>query len=165
MTLLYRNRYRVPSARRVGWDYRWASVYSVTVNTRYRERSLSEVVGKDVVLSPLGRIVEEEWQRIPVRHPHVTLDSSVIMPDHFHGILIFGRLPGIGPVPKSTLAADSLGAVVGQLKSKSTKRIRALGHRTFAWQERFFDQILPDLQALEAMRMYIKNNPESWGQE
>jgi putative transposase len=93
------------------------------------------------------------------------LDSSVIMPDHFHGILIFGRLQATGPVPKSTLVADSLGAVVGQLKSKATKRIRALGHRGFAWQERFFDQILPDIQALEAMRMYIKNNPQSWAQE
>lgn len=29
--LLFRNRYRVPSARLPGWDYSWPGVYAVTI--------------------------------------------------------------------------------------------------------------------------------------
>jgi len=29
--LLFRNRFRVPSARLRGWDYRWPGVYAVTI--------------------------------------------------------------------------------------------------------------------------------------
>jgi hypothetical protein len=32
----------------------------------------------------------------------------------------------------------------------------------FAWQERFFDQIIRDDDALERYRAYIRENPSRW---
>lgn len=157
---LYRGRYRIPSARLRGWDYRTAAVYAVTVCTLDRLCCLGEVVDGGMDVSRFGAAVGEEWLRIPSRHPHVCLDEFVVMPDHVHGILVFRGVPA--SEPPETLDANSLGAVVGQFKSKSTKKIRAMGLRGFAWQERFYDQILRDPDALDRVRAYIRNNPVRW---
>ena len=82
------------------------------------------------------------------------------MPDHLHGILIFQGEPL--PSSHEGLTAGSLGAVVGQFKQRTTKRIRAQRRPEFAWQERFFDQILRDDDALERYRVYIRENPLRW---
>jgi REP element-mobilizing transposase RayT len=93
MPIRYKNRYRVPSARLVGWDYRQAGAYAVTICTRHRHGCLSEIVDGQVVLSPIGEIVAQEWLRIPRLRPTVTLDTWIIMPDHLHGILMLASPP------------------------------------------------------------------------
>jgi putative transposase len=154
-TPLFRNRYRIPSARLAGWDYRWAGMYFVTICTRRRDRCLGEVTGGEASRSPYGEIVAREWQRIPGPYPRVTLDTWIVMPDHLHGILI------LEPAPEETAA--SLGVILGTFKSKSTKGIRAMGHRSFDWQDRFHDHILKNIQELEQARTYIRQNPRRWG--
>lgn len=160
-SLLYRNRFRIPSARRLGWDYRWTGVYAVTICVQGRVCCLGEVTERSVSLSPYGQIVEEEWLRIPEIYPHVALDEWIIMPDHLHGILMFEKEEG-NPWSPGLLTAGSLGAVAGQFKKRSTKRIRARRYSAFAWQQRFFDQILMDDDALERYRTYIRENPIRW---
>ncbi len=151
--LLYRNRFRVPSARRPGWDYRWNGTYAVTVCVRGRVCCLGEVVDGEVGLSPFGEVVAAEWRRIPEIHSRVTLDEWIVMPDHLHGILLFGGGRGSSP---------TLGTVVGQFKQRSTKQIRTQRYPEFAWQERFYDQILNSLDALERYRDYLRGNPLRW---
>jgi len=109
---LFRGRYRIPSARYVGWDYRWAGVYYVTICTRGRMICLGDVIEGQVVLSPLGRLVAEEWLKIPRHHPRVVLDEWIIMPDHMHGILIFQGTPREDGL--------SLGIVIGRFKAAVT---------------------------------------------
>jgi len=58
--------------------------------------------------------------------------------------------------------SDSLGSIIGQFKSKSTKRIRGAGYCDFAWQTRFYDHIIRDNADLERIRRYIKENSEKW---
>jgi REP element-mobilizing transposase RayT len=157
----FRDRFRVPSARRRGWDYRWAGVYAVTVCVHGRICCLGEVVEDDIAVTGYGEIVASEWQRIPEVHPHVTLDEWIIMPDHLHGILIF-QSPGPAPEESPPLPAGSLGIMVGQFKMRSTKRIRTLRNAGFNWQERFYDQILCDPNAVEKYRRYIRENPLRW---
>ncbi|HEX6901859.1 MAG TPA: hypothetical protein VF789_19215 [Thermoanaerobaculia bacterium] len=77
------------------------------------------------------------------------------MPDHLHGIVIFGTAP-----PESE--PISLSTVIGQFKKRATKAIRALGYQAFAWQERFHDSILDSFEALENVRTYIRQNPLRW---
>lgn len=161
--LLFRNRFRVPSARLQGWDYRWPGIYAVTICVKDRVCCLGEIVETDVALSPLGVIAAEEWLEIPRTHPQVVLDEWIIMPDHVHGILI---LQGEDrPAPKGGLSSGSLGAVVGQFKQRTTKRIRARQRPDFSWQERFFDQILRSDDHLERYRLYIRENPLRWSVE
>lgn len=149
---LYRDRYRVPSARMSGWDYRWSGVYAVTICVLDRLECLGALSEGSVQFTPFGAIVAGAWQEIPHIHPRVSLDEWIVMPDHLHGILIFGP-----PDPR----AVPLGTIIGQFKKRSTKRIRAMGAPQFAWQERYFDQILPDARALDRYRSYIRHNPKT----
>jgi putative transposase len=158
--LLFKNRYRVPSARLRGWDYRWPGAYAVTICVKERVCCLGEVVEADVALSPFGVIVAEEWLAIPRIHSRVALDEWIIMPDHLHGILMLQGEPR--PISQESWTAGSLGAVVGQFKQRTTKRIRARRRPEFTWQDRFFDQILRDDDALERYRVYIRENPLRW---
>jgi len=43
--------------------------------------------------SPIGKIVSTEWLRTPATRPdmNLTLGAYIVMPNHFHGILIIGR--------------------------------------------------------------------------
>jgi REP element-mobilizing transposase RayT len=62
----------------------------------------------------------------------------------------------------STLKPDSLGSIIGQFKSKSTKRVRAMGYCDFGWQPRFYDHIIRDEADLQRIRRYIQANPARW---
>jgi putative transposase len=163
--LRFKNRYRIPSARLASWDYRWAGVYSVTICTLGRVCWFGEVIAEQVALSPEGNAVAEEWKKIPRACLRVILDEWIVMPDHMHGILIFqGRPPKDQNAEKAgRLLSQSLGAAVGQFKSKSTKRIRMdLKRPDFAWQPRFHDAIVREPADLERVRAYIRTNPSRW---
>jgi putative transposase len=63
------------------------------------------------------------------------------------------------------LAAGSLGAIIGQIKSARTKRIWAAGTTDFAWQSRFHDDIIRDDESLQRIRTYIIDNPGTWTED
>ncbi len=163
--LRFRNRYRIPSARLASWDYRWAGVYNVTICTWGRVCWFGEIVEGQMSLSPPGKVVAEEWRKIPGIDVRVSLDEWIVMPDHVHGILIFQGRPqqpqrceGV-----NRLLAQSLGVVIGQFKLNATKRIRRdLKQPKFEWQTRFWDTILRDPADLDRARAYIRENPARW---
>ncbi len=69
------------------YDYALTGAYLVTTCSENR-KSLFGVVNDDsMVLSEIGKMVEQYWLEIPARFPNVTLDIFVIMPDHLHGII------------------------------------------------------------------------------
>ena len=163
--LRFKDRFRIPSARLSGWDYRSAGVYSVTICTHPRVCWFGEIVDGQVELSREGRVVAEEWRKIPRIRPHAILDEWIVMPDHMHGVLIFQSRPTDKQSQDETsrLLAQSLGSVVGQFKSKATKRIRMdLKRPTFAWEPRFHDTLLREPADLERLRAYIRANPSRW---
>jgi len=53
---LFRNKYRIESARLPGWDYANPGWYFVTICTRNRELFLSDIVDDSVILKPAGFI-------------------------------------------------------------------------------------------------------------
>jgi putative transposase len=108
-----------------------------------------------MVLSNLGSIVAEEWMEMAERRPHVSLDAWVVMPNHFHGILHIDQ-PGLNERPRP------LGEIIGHFKGACTGRIWGDGSREFAWQSRFFDQIVRDEETLLKFRRYILENPLRW---
>ena len=152
---LFRNRYRIPSARLTGWDYRRPGIYFLTICTLWRDQCLGEGAGGEAIPSDYGKVVAREWQAIPGECPRATLDAWIVMPDHLHGIVVFGAA-------STESEPASLATVIGQFKKRSTKAIRARGYQAFAWQERFHDSILDSLEALERARAYIRENPQRW---
>jgi putative transposase len=165
---LFKGKYRVESTRLRGWDYASAGWYFVTVCTRGRECFFGNVVDREMRLSPIGEIVAAEWQKTAEIRPNVKIDAWVVMPNHIHGIIVTQNNPVettcrvVSTKTPTRLRANSLSAIVGQIKSVCTKRIWAMGFSNFAWQTRFYDHIIRDEESLNRIREYIINNPLNW---
>ena len=87
----YQDKYRIPSARHPDWDYSSNGSYYVTICTAMRECFFGEIEDGDMILSGIGRLVENYWLKIPQHFPFVKLDVHVIMPNHILGIIIINR--------------------------------------------------------------------------
>jgi putative transposase len=131
---------------------------------------LGGVVHDEMRLSLAGRIVSEEWMRAQEVRANVSVDEFVVMPNHLHGIIVIDDsaatmrppAPHRGASTGCRLYPNSLGSIIGQFKSNATKRIWAAGFHHFAWQPRFHDHIIRSEASLDAIRRYIRDNPEKW---
>ena len=89
----FKDKYRIPSARLSTWDYRWAGAYFITICTQHREHFFGEIVDGTMILNGIGEMVKYEWCITPKIRPDMNLHLGeyVVMPNHFHGILIIGE--------------------------------------------------------------------------
>ena len=118
-------------------------------------------------LSALGKIVETEWLKTPELRPDMKLilGKFVVMPDHFHGIIIIGNNEYNRPDPGKPGAygpqRKNLGSVIRGFKSAVTIHTRKNGI-TFGWQTRFYDRIIRDDPEFRRIEKYIEDNPAKW---
>jgi REP element-mobilizing transposase RayT len=164
------------SIRLAGHDYSQPGAYLVTMVTRGRESLFGEVEAGEVRLSEAGRIVWEVWNALPGRYPQITLGAAVVMPNHFHGILVItdtvvGAVPvGAVPVravhepPQRLRRRMTLQLVVGYLKVNSAKRINAFLRTagTPVWQRDCYEHIIRNDGEHERIHRYIEANPANW---
>ncbi|NJD60281.1 MAG: transposase [Anaerolineae bacterium] len=97
--------------RRKGYDYSSPGAYFVTLVTMDRLNLFGEVVGDMMKLSLCGEIAQKVWGQLPHRFLNITLDFSVIMPNHFHGIIVINEAIGRGGSSASHQAADKFDLV------------------------------------------------------
>jgi len=142
-------------------------------------------------LNEAGKIVQWEWERLARRSNFIELGAFVAMPNHFHGIIILHdsvgatRLDYLNTAPKSGNSVNtinsrknnkglplrakgplpkSLSAIIGQFKSRVTKRI----HKTDGfsperiWQRGFHDRIIRNEDEWSRIHLYIEVNPSNW---
>jgi REP element-mobilizing transposase RayT len=76
------------SIRLKGFDYSSAGTYFVTIVTWQREMLFGEIVNGEMILNNLGEIVSEKWQWLGIQYEYVELGTWIVMPNHFHGVLI-----------------------------------------------------------------------------
>jgi REP element-mobilizing transposase RayT len=170
------------TTRLKGWDYGSPGVYFVTFCTYQRENLFDD--------KELCELVGNMWQAIPTqpRAQHVTLDEWVVMPNHLHGIIVLidtdcrGEASGNEAAPrKGTILPDaspnsgqplgvtpgSLGVIAGNFKSLTTRQINNLrrtpGGRV--WQRGYYDRIVRNERELNAVRNYIRENPQRWEED
>ena len=166
------NRHRRRSIRLKEWDYTQPGAYFVTICSHTRAPLFGRVVDGDMVLNEYGEIVRACWREIPDHFPHVELDAFVVMPNHIHGIIVIvDHIVGAthaSPLPENVPprgpASGSLGAIVGSFKSTVTKRIN-IGRGTPGapvWQRNYYEHIIRNDRALNAIRHYITENPLRW---
>jgi REP element-mobilizing transposase RayT len=79
------------SNRLPDYDYSQPGAYFVTLVSRNRLPLFGELAGEEIHLSEVGNIVREEWLRTAELRPEISLDESVIMPNHFHAILFINE--------------------------------------------------------------------------
>jgi REP element-mobilizing transposase RayT len=91
MSRLFKNKYRVASARLQTWDYGWNAAYYVTICTRNRICHFGNVVDGIMQLSDIGIHADDCWLAIPVHFPFVKLGNHIVMPNHVHGIVVIDK--------------------------------------------------------------------------
>jgi putative transposase len=137
------------SIRLKGYDYAQPGAYFVTICT-YRQGCLfGEVSEGEMALNEFGKVVEEEWYTTAQLRPYVELDAHVIMPNHFHGVLLIvgdgrgtaRRAPTCERFGKPV--AGSLPTVVGAFKAAVTRRINRMRDTPGApvWQRNYLDNV------------------------
>src|SRR5690606_18958329 len=84
---LFKNRYRTQTVRAKSWDYAGFGSYFITICLKYRVPLFGEIINNKVILSKIGKIVQEVWLITPLLRNYVQLDEYIVMPDHFHGII------------------------------------------------------------------------------
>jgi len=126
-----------------------------------------------MLLNDVGKIVSDDWEKLPERFPHIEMDEFVVMPNHMHGIIIVGAPlvgalndPRAGTRPAPTM---TLGEIVGVFKSITTNEyIQNVKNHHWPkfdkqlWQRNYYDHIIRDESALTRIRKYIVDNPAEW---
>ncbi|MBD2462698.1 hypothetical protein H6G89_16785 [Oscillatoria sp. FACHB-1407] len=84
------------SIRLKGYDYTSPGAYFITLCVHQRECLFGEVVNGEMQLNEWGKLVDAYWQRLPSHFANLELDVFVVMPNHFHGILVLTQPPGRG---------------------------------------------------------------------
>ena len=97
------------SLRLPDFDYSQDGAYFVTIVTQNRTCLFGSVVGGEMVINEAGRMLDQVCQEIPIVISSVGLEYYVIMPNHFHAIIILNndarfvqadlpQVPGAGSV-------------------------------------------------------------------
>jgi hypothetical protein len=84
--------YHRHSTRMVGYDYSLAGAYFVTTVALKRECIFGDLIDGELMLNVFGQIVTQSWEWLSQQYPYVELDSFIVMPNHFHGILRINAL-------------------------------------------------------------------------
>jgi REP element-mobilizing transposase RayT len=182
------NRHHRQSIRLPGYDYGSAGAYFVTICTYQRDLLFEDPVLRRVAETLWQRIPRhsphvrlDEWVVMP-NHIHGIV---VIMDDQRRGKASPATGSHSEPVPASEIGlADqvvsgdasplpqrpsgvrpgSLGAIVGNFKSVTARRINRLRGMPGSpvWQRNYYEHIVRDERALNAVRQYIADNPARW---
>lgn len=110
------------------YDYSQAGIYFVTLCTRNRECLFGEIVNQETRLNDAGIMVVDEWLKITEIRDETELDEWVVMPNYFHGILVFTT--NVGAIHESSLQTTvmqrrnmMLPKIITRFKMLSAKRI------------------------------------------
>ena len=176
------------SIRLRGYDYRAVGAYFITIVAQDRACLFGEVVEGAMRLNDAGRMVERWWLELNCRFPHVLTDAYVVMPNHFHGIVVIHSPPpdttappdvgaDLRVCPNTRVCPDSTGAhagaplptIVQWFKTMTTNEyIRMVKHAGWTpfqgrlWQRNYYEHIIRNERALERIRNYILTNPQHW---
>jgi putative transposase len=139
------------------YDYSSVGSYFVTVAVEGRACCLARISGERHERTDMGEAVVRGWQWLAEQYSYVVLDEFIVMPNHFHGILIIEEQEPAG-------ARLSLGRLISAFKARTTRdinRLRNTPGKTF-WQKDFYEHVIRGERDLAKIRDYIVNNPMQW---
>jgi putative transposase len=167
------------SIRLPKYDYSQPGVYFVTFCSYQKDCLFGEVKRCEIFLNEWGKLVENEWKRIPARFPDYQTGPFVIMPNHGHGILVnvagkeklrvgAGQKKAcqtrIQPFAPPLRRRPHLGLVIGEFKATTTRLINGLRHTPGhpVWQRNYYEHIIRNEESYNHIAEYILTNPLKW---
>ena len=173
---LFRNKYRIPSARATWHDYN-GGAYFVTICTRDMEHYFGEIVSGEMNMTEIGEYVQQCIKNIPQHNTYANVPAFVVMPNHVHLIVIIDdenadsicrdvpwRVSTFGKNETMQTIANQQGrlsTMIGGFKQSVTRYANA-NSISFAWQTRFHDRIIRDHDEMNRIAEYIENNVARW---
>ena len=178
-TIKFKNKYRIPSARWVDWDYGDEGAYFVTICTKSRLHYFGEIENGEMQYSAIGEIAVQEWLKSMQIRPDMALDMECfqVMPNHIHGIVVIGRdcrdamhwdcIDAMHCVSTNDTnnkfgpQRKNLASIIRGFKSAVTMQARKL-NISFDWQSSFHDRVIRDDEEFRRIAAYIEQNPLNW---
>ena len=187
--MLYRDTYRVESARHPEFAYVNPAFYFITICTRDRYPYFGEIPAgtAQMQFSNMGHLAERIWLTIPQQYSFIKLNEYVVMPNHVHGILqivgynkkdevistdedAINRVSTVGSAPggitgghNPMVQKKSISTVIRWFKGRVTFEAKSLSLSTpFGWQTRFYDRVIRNEEELGRIQQYIHDNPAHW---
>lgn len=185
----FRNKYRIKSTRFKYWNYAWPGTYFVTICTKNKIHFFGEIRDRKMHINKIGKLAIQEWKITPELRPDMNLELGqfVIMPNHFHAIIIIGKneyntnnkmenshsrdaMHRVSTtrhnIPTNQFGSQSknLASIIRGFKSSVTKQTRVYCPE-FAWQPRFHDHIIRDQKSYQNISNYIIRNPFNWKED
>lgn len=176
------------NTRLLGYDYSLSGYYYVTICSYQRECIFGKIINNHMLPGPIGKLIDNEWAKIPQKYTNINLDIFQVMPNHLHGIIFVGAgFPG--PIQFRN-QKTTLGKIMAYLKYQTTKQINQSGlvpiwfkvnkndesgaetaplqgERIIRriWQRNYYEHIIRNEKELDKIREYIKLNPFMWGRD
>lgn len=172
--MIYGDHKQRKQIRLKNFDYSQSNAYFVTVCTYNREnlfgdiRIDDEVVGADSISA---RMVDDIFQQTIAQYGHVHCPQYVIMPNHFHAIIVIEN-PIVWADMESAPTRVSLSEIIQSFKRHTTiEYIKMVKQGILPpfdkriWQRSFYDHIIRDEQDFYKISEYIENNPSKWEED
>jgi putative transposase len=183
-----RERHHRRSIRLRNYEYAQSGAYFVTICVQNHLCLFGDVVDGEMRWNDAGRMIKTIWQRLPKRFPVIEPDASIVMPNHFHAIVLVGA-PLVGALDARAVVGDpdeanaargraptrgaptspALGDIIGAFKSlTTTEYARGIHERDWPpfqgrlWQRNYYEHVIRDDDALNRIREYILTNPLGW---
>ncbi|MFA7543005.1 MAG: hypothetical protein WCY84_01410, partial [Candidatus Cloacimonadaceae bacterium] len=103
----------------------------------------------------------DEWIKTRHLRENIILEDFIVMPNHFHGIIILEKKKSLNEAGE-IIAPATLGDVVRGFKTAVTVQMRKAGFTGTVWQRGYYDHIIRNQFDSNATVAYIIANPTKW---
>jgi REP element-mobilizing transposase RayT len=170
---------RKNSLRLPNYDYSLPGAYFITLCTQNRLHVFGHISDEEMVLNDYGKVVKEVWKNLPNHYPNMACGEFVVMPNHIHGVMFLKPIDHTKggfethPNQKQTRPNQKrthpnkihgIPEIVRALKTFSARKINEIRNSPGGkvWQRNYWDRVVRNERALQAINRYIQNNPLKW---
>jgi len=174
------------SIRLQGYDYSQAGAYFVTICTQGRACLFGGIENDAMTLNEYGCVVRDEWLKTAEVRAEIQVGEFVVMPNHFHGIVIIDSgmvVMGRGTARRALTEytarraptmerfgqpiSGSLPTIIRAFKSAVTKRINEIRQLPGiqVWQRNYYEHVIRNEADYGQIAEYIFDNPRRWEED
>jgi REP element-mobilizing transposase RayT len=160
---------------RAKWIEYNEGMFFITICTHHKKHYFGEIIDEEMHFSKIGKTLNDELENTSLHHPHIEVPIFVVMPNHFHSIVIIKKgqnqhADATRSVPTSKerlsngINSDKrtlLSTYIGCLKAAVTRYAHTL-NENFKWQSRYHDHAIRNINELNNISQYIKTNVAKW---
>ncbi|HEY4485832.1 MAG TPA: transposase [Nitrospiria bacterium] len=166
------------SIRLKAHDYSQIGAYFVSLCAQDRVCLFGEITDGKMEPNNAGRMIARWWAELNRKFPTVETDEYVVMPNHFHGIVVIIGYPDpVGAALRGRpqkaghphRGAPTLGDIMDWFKTMTTndylRGIKQHGWLPFhgkLWQRNYYERVVRDDAEMHRVREYITENPARW---